>query len=245
MRVFKRFFSIQGSDERARRWTMIQGSELLFLRIVFCWSKCYLWWLVNALASRDWASDASCWHGAFDNAWLVSLIKPVGSWANRKPLYDLEGLKLKIKFVSSSPSSFLSSKTITSSMAKAMESKSTSRRESILIRYAIFSRLLVLFLTVTWRSFLQPYDTSAALNPPCLHHEEVTEESPPLNAVSKTLENSVVWDSVYFVRISQCGYEYEQTYAFLPLLPFFISLLSGTGDSFLSFWLVFLDLFEF
>ncbi|CAN6902261.1 unnamed protein product [Brassica oleracea] len=113
-------------------------------------------------------------------------------------------------------------------MAKAMESNSKSRKESILIRYAIFSRLLVLFLTILWRSFLQPYDTSAVINPPCLHHEEVTEKSPPLNAVSKTLENSVVWDSVYFLRISQCGYEYEQTYAFLPLLPFFISLLSRT-----------------
>ncbi|CAF2115824.1 BnaC08g41770D [Brassica napus] len=113
-------------------------------------------------------------------------------------------------------------------MAKAKESNSKSRKESILIRYAIFSRLLVLFLTILWRSFLQPYDTSAVINPPCLHHEEVTEKSPPLNAVSKTLENSVVWDSVYFLRISQCGYEYEQTYAFLPLLPFFISLLSRT-----------------
>ncbi|KAL0732686.1 hypothetical protein Bca4012_008895 [Brassica carinata] len=112
-----------------------------------------------------------------------------------------------------------------------MESRSNSksRKEFVLIKYAVFSRLLVLFLTISWRSFLQPYDTSAALNPPCLYHEEVTEDSPPLNAVSKTLENSVVWDSVYFLRISQCGgYEYEQTYAFLPLLPFLISLLSRT-----------------
>uniref|UniRef100_A0A1J3K303 GPI mannosyltransferase 2 n=1 Tax=Noccaea caerulescens TaxID=107243 RepID=A0A1J3K303_NOCCA len=116
-------------------------------------------------------------------------------------------------------------------MAKAMQSNSKSRKESRLIKYAIFSRLLVLFLTILWRSFLQPYDTSAAINPPCLYHKDVAEDSPPLvigNAVSKTLENSVVWDSVYFLRITQCGYEYEQTYAFLPLLPFFISLLSRT-----------------
>ncbi|CAN7035710.1 unnamed protein product [Brassica rapa subsp. trilocularis] len=116
-------------------------------------------------------------------------------------------------------------------MARAMESSSKSKKESILIKYAVVSRLLVLFLTVLWRSFLQPYDTSAALNPPCLHHRDVPEDSPPLlvaNSVSKTLENSVVWDSVYFLRITQCGYEYEQTYAFLPLLPFFISLLSRT-----------------
>ncbi|KAL1199022.1 hypothetical protein V5N11_028361 [Cardamine amara subsp. amara] len=116
-------------------------------------------------------------------------------------------------------------------MVKSMESNSKSRKETILIKYAIFSRFLVLFLTILWRSLLQPYDTSAALNPPCLYNKDIaTEDSPPLfvaNAtISKTLENSIVWDSVYFVRITECGYEYEQTYAFLPLLPFFISLLA-------------------
>ncbi|KAG7603832.1 GPI mannosyltransferase 2 [Arabidopsis thaliana x Arabidopsis arenosa] len=92
-------------------------------------------------------------------------------------------------------------------MAKALESNSKSRKEIILIKYAIFSRLLVLFLTILWRSLLQPYDTSAALNPPCLYQKE---------------------DSSLFLRITECGYEYEQTYPFLPLLPFFISLLSRT-----------------
>lgn len=114
-------------------------------------------------------------------------------------------------------------------MAISMESSSKSRKETVLIKYAIFSRLLVLFLTILWRSLLQPYDTSASLNPPCLYHKE---DSPPFlvaNAASRSLENSVVWDSVYFLRITECGYEYEQTYAFLPLLPFFISLFSRTG----------------
>ncbi|XP_010458601.1 PREDICTED: GPI mannosyltransferase 2-like isoform X1 [Camelina sativa] len=111
-------------------------------------------------------------------------------------------------------------------MTKAMESK--SRKESILIKYAIFSRLLVLFLTLLWRSLLQPYDTSAALNPPCLNHKEDSSPFLVANAASRSLENSVVWDSVYFLRITECGYEYEQTYAFLPLLPFFISILSRT-----------------
>lgn len=113
-------------------------------------------------------------------------------------------------------------------MAKALESNSKSRKETILIKYAIFSRLLVLFLTILWRSLLQPYDTSAALNPPCLYHKEDSFPFLVANAASRSLENSVVWDSVYFLRITECGYEYEQTYAFLPLLPFFISLLSRT-----------------
>ncbi|CAA0193023.1 putative GPI mannosyltransferase 2 [Arabidopsis thaliana] len=113
-------------------------------------------------------------------------------------------------------------------MAKALESNSKSRKETILIKYAIFSRLLVLFLTILWRSLLQPYDTSASLNPPCLYHKEDSSSFIVANAASRSLENSVVWDSVYFLRITECGYEYEQTYAFLPLLPFFISLLSRT-----------------
>ncbi|CAN8312026.1 unnamed protein product [Cochlearia groenlandica] len=143
-------------------------------------------------------------------------------------------------------------------MACAIESSSKSSKETLLLKYAVFSRLLVLFLTLFWRSLLQPYDTSAALNAPCLNHKDAAEDlagggggarprgqsivshmhhhfqqdSPPLyisdNAVSKTLENGIVWDSVYFIRIAECGYEYEQAYAFLPLLPFFISLLSRT-----------------
>ena len=47
-----------------------------------------------------------------------------------------------------------------------------------------------------------------------------------------------MWDSVYYVRIAQCGYEYEQTYAFFPLLPLCISLLSRTGSGSIKFSLV-------
>lgn len=36
------------------------------------------------------------------------------------------------------------------------------------------------------------------------------------------IEELVVWDSVYYVRIAECGYEYEQTHAFFPALPLMI-----------------------
>lgn len=36
------------------------------------------------------------------------------------------------------------------------------------LKLAVFSRLLVLSLFVLWRTLASPYDTSAALNPPCL-----------------------------------------------------------------------------
>jgi len=36
------------------------------------------------------------------------------------------------------------------------------------------------------------------------------------------------WDSVYFLRIAEVGYEYEQTHAFFPLLPLAIQLVHRT-----------------
>ncbi|KVI09456.1 hypothetical protein Ccrd_012172 [Cynara cardunculus var. scolymus] len=107
-----------------------------------------------------------------------------------------------------------------------------SSHTRIVFRSAIVSRILLLTLMVIWRSILTPYDTSASINPSCLsstttttHHHEQLIRFPRIAAA---IENGIVWDSVYFVRIAQCGYEYEQTYAFLPLLPFCISFLSRT-----------------
>ncbi|KAL2344693.1 hypothetical protein Fmac_005978 [Flemingia macrophylla] len=44
----------------------------------------------------------------------------------------------------------------------------------------------------------------------------------------------VVWDSVHFVRIAECGYEYEQSFAFLPLLPLSARTISFPFPSLLS-----------
>ncbi|XP_027345366.1 GPI mannosyltransferase 2 isoform X2 [Abrus precatorius] len=93
--------------------------------------------------------------------------------------------------------------------------------QSLVLKSAIYSRLLLLTLIILFRTILSPYDTSAPLNPPCLSAPNTTLNSP--------LQNAVVWDSVYFIRIAQCGYEYEQSFAFLPLLP-----LSSRALSFLS-----------
>ncbi|CAK9187825.1 unnamed protein product [Ilex paraguariensis] len=98
------------------------------------------------------------------------------------------------------------------------------------LRSAIASRLLLINLFILWRSLLTPYDTSASINPNCLSTNSTNSSPPPVAfpRISSAIENSIVWDSVYFVRIAQCGYEYEQSYAFLPLLPLCISLLSRT-----------------
>lgn len=42
------------------------------------------------------------------------------------------------------------------------------------------------------------------------------------------------WDAVYFLRIAQAGYEFEQFHAFFPLLPLLIRILSRTGRLSLS-----------
>ncbi|KAK6148610.1 hypothetical protein DH2020_019522 [Rehmannia glutinosa] len=99
-----------------------------------------------------------------------------------------------------------------------------------LLRYAVASRLLVLTLIIIWRSLLSPYDTSASINPPCLSSSNSSNPPPPvlLPGVGSAIESSIVWDGVYFTRIAECGYEYEQTYAFLPLLPLCVSLFSKT-----------------
>ncbi|KAA8549637.1 hypothetical protein F0562_001345 [Nyssa sinensis] len=102
----------------------------------------------------------------------------------------------------------------------------------VVLRSAILSRLILISLIILWRFLLSPYDTSASINPNCLTSTSAN-YSPPTRAIifprfAFVIEDSIVWDSVYFVRIAQCGYEYEQSYAFLPLLPICISLLSQT-----------------
>ncbi|CAO2837173.1 unnamed protein product [Amaranthus hypochondriacus] len=98
-----------------------------------------------------------------------------------------------------------------------------------ILKFAISSRFLLITLIILWRSLLNPYDTSASINPNCLSDSSQSTKPPILlPSISSAIEDSIVWDSVYFVRIAQCGYEYEQTYAFFPLLPILIFLLSNS-----------------
>ncbi|XP_072989589.1 uncharacterized protein [Typha latifolia] len=112
-------------------------------------------------------------------------------------------------------------------MAKVMGS------ETRVLFIAFLSRFLLLTLILLWRLLFSPYDTSASLNPGCLSaaFSSGGGKSPASDPVlwprlAAAIESSIVWDGVYFVRIAECGYEYEQTYAFLPLLPAAMVLLS-------------------
>lgn len=104
--------------------------------------------------------------------------------------------------------------------------------QTIVLKSALLSRLLLLSLILLCRTLLSPYDTSAPLNPTCLSNTTSSLQPPrrPLwPSTASAIESSIVWDGVYFVRIAQCGYEYEQSYAFLPLLPVFVSFFARTG----------------
>ncbi|KAL1832015.1 hypothetical protein DCAR_0102032 [Daucus carota subsp. sativus] len=109
-----------------------------------------------------------------------------------------------------------------------MNNHASTHHNRLVINTAIASRILLLTLIIFWRSLVSPYDTSASINPNCLSSPKTQSIPIKFPYVASLIENSIVWDSVYFVRIAQCGYEYEQTYAFWPLLPFCIFVFSKT-----------------
>ncbi|KAI3904526.1 hypothetical protein MKW98_014706 [Papaver atlanticum] len=78
------------------------------------------------------------------------------------------------------------------------------------LRVALISRILLISLIILWRSLLSPYDTSAILNPNCLSSDSYTS--------SKLL----IWPKI------GSAIEGSITYAFFPLLPIFIYILSRT-----------------
>ncbi|KAL5206714.1 hypothetical protein ABZP36_034923 [Zizania latifolia] len=89
------------------------------------------------------------------------------------------------------------------------------------VRLAVASRALVLALSLLSRLLFRPYDTSASLHPPCLLSTAAAATDP-----APSVSSLAVWDGVHFARAAECGYEYEQSFAFLPLLPASLVLLA-------------------
>lgn len=85
---------------------------------------------------------------------------------------------------------------------------------------AVASRATLLLMAAASDWLLADYDTSAHLNErPC-----GLDQKPVVAAQSVLFAD--VWDSVYFERISRCGYEFEHYLAFFPGLPKIVSWLS-------------------
>lgn len=72
-------------------------------------------------------------------------------------------------------------------------------------------RAIVLCLTILLDLAFPDYDTSAGLTMDC--------NGVPQQGSREWGDSLVVWDSVFFMRIAQCGYEFEQYHAFFPALP--------------------------
>lgn len=101
---------------------------------------------------------------------------------------------------------------------------------------AVASRLITLLLSALFDRLVADYDTSSRLRTldcngrtsasgKCLVIARVifglrsVFESRSLLAGSTQLPGKFVWDSVFFVHLTRCGYQYEQFYAFYPMLP--------------------------
>ncbi|KAL6643592.1 hypothetical protein ACP70R_018358 [Stipagrostis hirtigluma subsp. patula] len=94
------------------------------------------------------------------------------------------------------------------------------------VRLAAASRALVLALSLLARLLFRPYDTSATLHPPCLSSSPSSQDPAASVSVAGAVSSLAVWDGVHFARAAECGYEYEQSFAFLPLLPASLALLA-------------------
>ncbi|XP_044751142.1 GPI mannosyltransferase 2 [Coccinella septempunctata] len=86
-------------------------------------------------------------------------------------------------------------------------------RKSI-IKTALFSRLLVIFLQYIFNHLITDHDAGVFLYP----RDNVTESFMD-KAVSHFFGGFLRWDAQYFMHIAKYGYTYENTVAFFPLFP--------------------------
>lgn len=87
-------------------------------------------------------------------------------------------------------------------------------RDGHLVSFALTSRVAVLLISVIALLATDPYDSSASIAFP------LKDSISPLDAFLRRLLRPLSsWDGIYFSRISQFQYEYEQFNAFFPLLP--------------------------
>ena len=83
-----------------------------------------------------------------------------------------------------------------------------------LVAIAVSVRVLHFSLLLLSDSLFRDYDSSADLHD---HVDYLKGNANP--TLLPQLSKMLVWDSVFFSEIAKRGYEYEQFYAFFPLLP--------------------------
>ena len=87
---------------------------------------------------------------------------------------------------------------------------------------AVISRLIFLSVAFVSDLLLDDYDSSSVLNSRACSSSVAVPEG---HLIVKFAD---VWDSVFYDRISRCGYEYEHYFAFFPGLP---AVIGATGGS--------------
>jgi GPI mannosyltransferase 2 len=86
---------------------------------------------------------------------------------------------------------------------------------------ALASRIVFLGAAAVFDLLLDDYDSSSSLNArPC----NVSNSAPKPGIL---VEFTDVWDTVFYDRISRCGYEYEHYFAFFPGLPKIMGFAGG------------------
>eukprot|EP01111_Echinosteliopsis_oligospora_P018260 TRINITY_DN825_c1_g1_i1.p1 TRINITY_DN825_c1_g1~~TRINITY_DN825_c1_g1_i1.p1 ORF type:complete len:475 (-),score=73.23 TRINITY_DN825_c1_g1_i1:19-1443(-) len=91
----------------------------------------------------------------------------------------------------------------------------------VVIKCAIITRLFVFIIPLILSILhIHDYDTSASLS--------TTTTSSSLDKIIVFLLGRFErWDAIYYLRIAEYGYEYEQNFAFFPIYPIFMRLLSS------------------
>ena len=104
-----------------------------------------------------------------------------------------------------------------------IEHKTYNEMEKTILKWGITSRFLIWTISFIFNLLIRDYDTSASIG---------TGQSKTDKLVELLFGQYVRWDSIYFVRIAEFNYEYEQTHAFFPLFPFLMNILSKGNDFF-------------
>lgn len=95
---------------------------------------------------------------------------------------------------------------------RAQQQKSPLALRLVLLAACVRSAYLL--LVVGFSHLIKDYDTSASLL-----SESCSDNWPEETAAAQQYLPGVVWDAVFLHRVSACGYEYEQFFAFYPGLP--------------------------
>eukprot|EP01133_Synstelium_polycarpum_P003492 gene3492-3989_t len=105
----------------------------------------------------------------------------------------------------------------------------------IVVKVAVASRVFVYIYALCVTLFLGTFDSSASLNSvsplaqlnQTAQHTALTTHESSGQWVEMLIHRVFVkWDSIYYTRIAEYGYEYEQYHAFFPLFPLTMRVLS-------------------